>query len=457
MHFDLILKNGTLVIPGTGLVDASVGVSGGRIAALLAPGESATAVRVIDCKGNHVFPGVIDPHTHIGFGAKEADFLTESRSAALGGVTGMMTFHRSDDLAQSTGPWREAGEARSIIDFGFHFGVTSRAHVETLAENAARFGVTSIKVYLMYKGAAGAAKGFGEVDDALLFRALQAGAKIPGAVVGVHCENTEVIPVFREPLREAGRDDLKAWDEQSPGFLETENVFRVCWFGEKTGCPVNIVHMSAGESLDLVRRLRRPDRAPIHVETCAHYLSLSHDDASGALAKVNPPLRSQADIDALWEGVRLGEISTIGSDHVPRKAATKDGGIWTASAGFPGIATLLPVLLDEGWHRRGVGLDVLAAATSANVADLYNLAGRGRIAPGYSADFAIVDLDGETLVDPDQLESHSDYTPWAGRKLKGAVTATVLKGRLIAEGGKVLPGIEAGGEYIFRTAGKSVK
>ncbi len=170
---------------------------------------------------------------------------------------------------------------------------------------------------------------------------------------------------------------------------------------------------------------------------------------------MNPPLRSQADIDALWEGVRLGEISTIGSDHVPRKAATKDGGIWTASAGFPGIATLLPVLLDEGWHRRGVGLDVLAAATSANVADLYNLAGRGRIAPGYSADFAIVNLDGETLVDPDQLESHSDYTPWAGRKLKGAVTATVLKGRLIAEGGKVLPGIEAGGEYIFRTAGKA--
>lgn len=455
MHFDLILKNGTLVIPGTGLVDASVAVSGGRIAALLAPGETATAVRVIDCKGKHVFPGVIDPHTHIGFGAKEADFLTESRSAALGGVTSMMTFHRSDDLALSTGPWREAGEARSIIDFGFHFGVTSRAHVETLAENAARFGVTSIKVYLMYKGAAGAAKGFGEVDDALLFRALQAGAKIPGAVVGVHCENTEVIPVFREPLREAGRDDLRAWDEQSPGFLETENVFRVCWFGEKTGCPVNIVHMSAAESLDLVRRLRRPGRAPIHVETCAHYLSLSHDDASGALAKVNPPLRSQSDIDALWEGVRLGEINTIGSDHVPRKAATKDGGIWTASAGFPGIATLLPVLLDEGWHRRGVGLDVLAAATSANVADLYNLAGRGLIAPGYSADFAIVDLDGETLVDPDQLESHSDYTPWAGRKLKGAVTATVLKGRLIAEGGKVLPGIEAGGEYIFRTAGKA--
>ncbi|MFT4012630.1 MAG: dihydroorotase family protein [Paracoccus sp. (in: a-proteobacteria)] len=452
MRYDLVLKNGTLVIPGTGLVEASVAVSGGRIAAILAPGEGFEAREVLDCTGKHVFPGLIDPHTHIGFGAKEADFLTESRSAALGGVTGMMTFHRSDDLALSTGPWREAGEARSIIDFGFHFGVTSRAHVETLAQNAARFGVTSIKVYLMYKGAAGAAKGFGEVDDALLFRALQAGARIPGAVVGVHCENTEVIPVFREPLKAAGRDDLRVWDEQSPGFLETENVFRVCYFGEKTGCPVNIVHMSAGESLDLVRRQRRPGRAPIHVETCAHYLSLDRDDACGPLGKVNPPLRSQADIDALWEGVRAGEIGTIGSDHVPRKRATKEGGIWTATAGFPGIGTLLPVLLHEGWHKRGVALETLAAATSANVAALYNLPDRGRIAPGCHADFAVVDLDGETLVDHARLESHSDYTPWQGRRLKGAVAATVLRGRVIAQGGAVLPGTEAGGEYIFRTA-----
>lgn len=451
MRYDLVLQNGTLVIPGTGLCDASVAISGGRIVGLLAPRQAVEAREVIDCTGKHIFPGLIDPHTHIGFGAKDQDFLTESRSAALGGVTGMMTFHRSDDLALSTGAWRKAGEDRSIIDFGFHFGVTSRAHVETLEENAARFGVTSVKVYLMYKGAAGAAKGFGEVDDALLFRALQAGARIPGGVVSVHCENTEVLPVFREPLQAAGRNDLAAWDEQSPGFLETENVFRVCYFGEKTGCPVNIVHMSAGESLDLVRRMRRPGRAPIHIETCAHYLSLNRDDASGVLGKVNPPLRPQSDIDALWEGVRAGEIATIGSDHVPRKRATKGDSIWSATAGFPGIGTLLPVLLHEGWHKRGVALETLAAATSANVAALYNLPDRGTIALGMNADFAIVDLDGETLVDPDRLESHSDYSPYEGRRLKGAVTATVLRGRVIARDGAVLPGIIAGGEYIFRT------
>lgn len=451
MTFDLILKNGALVFPGEGVRSGSIAVKDGKIAAILAPGEAAAAGRVIDCAGRFVLPGLIDPHTHIGFGAKEEDFLTESRSAVLGGVTSMMTFHRSNDLAASTGPWRAAGEAQSIIDFGFHFGVTSRLHTDSLRETAARFGITSIKVYLMYKGAAGASKGFTEVDDALLYRALLAGAGIRGGVVGVHCENVELIPIFREPLKAAGRNDLAAWDEQSPGFLETENVFRVCYFGEKAGCPVNIVHMSAGESLELVRRLRRPGRPPIHVETCSHYLSLNRGSSAGLLGKVNPPLRPQADIDALWEGVRSGEISTIGSDHVPRKRSTKGPDLWSATAGFPGIATLLPVLIEEGYHKRGIPIETIAAATSRNVARLYSLPNKGSLAVGMDADLAVLDIDRAVVVDPERLESHSDYTPYEGMTLRGVVTHTVMRGRLVSEDGIVVPGIEAGGRYIFRT------
>lgn len=450
MSHDLVLSNGEIVFPGEGVRRGHIGISAGRVAALYAPGEIVSGARVIDCTDRFILPGLIDPHTHIGFGAQEADFATESRSAALGGVTGLLSFHRSDDLRRSTGPWRAAGEAGSVIDFGFHFGVTNRLHVDTLAETAARFGVTSVKVYLMYKGAAGAAKGFTEVDDALLYRALLAGARLPNGVVGVHCENVELIPIFREPLKAAGRDDLAAWDEQSPGFLEAENVFRVCYFGEKAGCPVNIVHMSAAESLEIVRCLRKPGRAPIHVETCAHYLSLTRDSVCGLLGKVNPPLRPLSDVDALWEGVRQGEISTIGSDHVPRKRATKGPDIWAASAGFPGLATLLPVLLDEGWRKRGIPIETIAAATSRNVAALYALPDRGRIAPGYQADFAIIDPEAETLVDPAQLESHSDYTPYEGMTLRGAVTHTILRGQIIAEHGALASGLNAGGQYIFR-------
>lgn len=452
MSYDLVLQNGEIVFPGEGVRRGSLAVREGRIAAILAPGERAEAGRVIDCTDRLIMPGIIDPHTHIGFGDKENDWDTESRTALLGGVTGLFSFWRSDDLGAATGPWRDAALARSAIDFGFHFGVTSRRHVRELADLSQRFGVTSVKVYLMYKGATGAAKGFGEVDDGLLFAALQAGAKIPNGVVGVHCENTEVIPVLREPLKAAGRDDLRVWDEQSPGFLETENVFRVCYFGEKTGCPVNIVHMSAVESLDLVRKLRHAGRPPIHVETCIHYLSLSRDSAIGNLGKVNPPLRSQADIDGLWEGVRTGDISTIGSDHVPRKRSTKGPDIWQATAGFPGIAQILPVLLDEGWRKRGIALETLAAATSSNVADLYSVRGKGRIAPGFDADFAIVDPEGATRIDAAAYPSHSDYSPYEGMSFRGAVTHTILRGEVLVEDGVLLPRAGAGGRYLHRAA-----
>ena len=452
MTYDLILKNGEIVFPGEGVQRGAVAIKDGRIAAILDHAEPVAARRVIDCTDRWILPGLIDPHTHIGFGAKENDWTTESQTAALGGVTSLLSFWRSDDLAASTPLWQAAAEARSAVDFAFHFGVTSRRHVDELAALSQRHGVTSIKVYLMYKGATGAAKGFTEVDDALLFAALQAGAKLKNGVVGVHCENTEVIPLFRAPLIEAGRNDLPVWDEQSPGFLEAENVFRVGYFGQKAECPVNIVHMSAAESLDIVRHLRRPNRAPIHVETCAHYLSLNKECGIGTLGKVNPPLRSKSDIDALWEGVRQGEIGTIGSDHVARKRATKGNDIWTASAGFPGLAQVLPVLLEEGYFKRAVPLETLAAATSRNVAQLYSLPNKGKILPGFDADFAIVDPSGETVVDHADYPSHSDYSAYQGQRFRGAITHTILRGQILVEDGALAPNLAGLGQYLNRAS-----
>lgn len=452
MKFDLLLTNGEIVFPGEGVRTGTIGIRDGRIAALLEPNVRAEADEVVDCRDRWIMPGLIDPHTHIGFGSNDTDFETESRSAAIGGVTGLLTFHRSADLRQSTGPWRERGEAQSLIDFGFHFGMTSRLHVETLREAAQTFGVTSVKVYLMYKGASGAAKGFTEIDDGLLYAAMLETAKIKGGVLGVHCENVEVIPVFRDPLKAAGRNDLPVWDEQSPGFLEAENVFRVIYFGEKAECPVNIVHMSSRESLDIVRRHRRPGRAPINVETCSHYLSLTSQSPIGFLGKVNPPLRSEADVDALWQGIAEGIVGTVGSDHVPRKRETKGPDIWKASAGFPGLGTLLPVLISEGVHKRGLPIETIAAITSSNVAKLYSLPNKGRIAVGMDADLVIVDPDREIVVDPATQESFSDYSPYEGMRFKGAPVRTILRGRTIAADGKVDAAARAApaGRYIHR-------
>lgn len=455
MTLDLVLKNAQIALPGGDLSFGAVGVKDGRIAVIAETADDLAARETIDCGGLWLLPGVVDPHVHFDFGNPETDFETESRAAALGGTTSILSFHRSKDIRDSFPVVKERAERQSCIDFGLHFGLTSQLHVDTLDEIARRFGVTSFKLYMMYKGAAGAAKGFTEIDDALLYTALRATAAIPGAVMGVHCENVEVIPVLRPPLKAAGRNDLKAWNEQSPGFLETENVFRVCYFAAQTGTPVNIVHMSAGDSLEIVRqqrRMRGRSGPPIHVETCPHYLVVDDEWPAGVLAKVNPPVRGRADIEALWEGVFDGSVTTIGSDHVARKRETKDKDIWGASAGFPGSGLLLPLMLHEGYHRRGLPLSRIVELTSANAARIYNMPAKGAIAVGKDADLLVVDPDLERTVDHAASESFSDYSPYQGMRLKGWPVRTLVRGRTVMQDGRITDEARANplGRYLER-------
>lgn len=450
---DLVLTNAQLMLPQGGLTRGTLGIKDGRIAVIAGPDAELVGNETLDCGGLWVLPGVIDPHVHFGFGSPETDFETESRNAALGGTTTVLSFHRSRDIRESFEAARDRAESQSCIDFGFHFGITSNLHVETLDDISHRFGVSSYKLYMMYKGAAGLSKGFTDIDDGLLYSALQETAKIPGAVLGVHCENVEVIPVLRDPLRAAGRDDLKAWNEQSPDFLEAENVHRVCYFASKTQTPVNIVHLSSREALDEVRRHRlRRDGPPIYVESCPHYLFLNDETPAGPYAKVNPPVRGQDDVEAMWEGVLDGAITTLGSDHVPRKRETKDKDIWAASNGFPGTGMILPIMLHEGYHRRGVPLDKIVALTSSNAARIYNLPAKGSIEIGKDADLVIVDPDLERTVDAATLESFADYSPYEGMTLKGWPVRTLVRGRTVALDGRIVDAArtEPGGRFLRR-------
>jgi dihydropyrimidinase len=453
MDLDLLLRDGLLVHPDFACLHGSVGVRDGRIVGIFAPGEDVAAKEVADCRGKWIMPGVIDPHVHFGFGSPETDFLTESRSAALGGVTSALSFYRTADFRTAFDAYRDRAASQSCIDFGLHFGITSHLHVEALAECSKRFGVTSYKLYLMYKGAAGLAQGFTEIDDALLYAACKATAAIEGAVLGIHCENVEVIPYLREPLRLAGRDDLAAWNEQSPDFLEAENVHRACYFAGKTGAPINIVHLSSREALDEVRRHRRRTKTPIYVETCPHYLVLDDASPAGVLAKVNPPVRGRADVEAMWEGIADGSIDTVGTDHVPRKRSTKEGkGIWASSNGFPGVATMLPIMVSEGYHRRGIGPERIAAVLARNAARIYRMAGKGALAVGYDADITVVDPDLARTVDASTLESFADYSPYEGTTLEGWPVATYVRGRKVMQGGAVTADAREHpkGGYLFR-------
>jgi len=156
----------------------------------------------------------------------------------------------------------------------------------------------------------------------------------------------------------------------------------------------------------------------------------------------------------MWAGIADGSIETVGTDHVPRKRSTKEGkGIWASSNGFPGVATMLPIMIDEGYHRRGIAPERIAAVLSRNAARIYRIANKGTLAVGYDADITVVDPDLERAVDPSRLESFADYSPYEGTKLRGWPVATYVRGREIMSDGAITGEAREHpqGRYLFRS------
>jgi dihydropyrimidinase len=214
------------------------------------------------------------------------------------------------------------------------------------------------------------------------------------------------------------------------------------------GAPLYIVHLSAARGLSEIHHARNAFSTHIYVETCPHYLTHTVESSVGSLGKVNPPLRSSADRDALWEGLRDGTIDTVGSDHVGRPRSAKEADIWKASAGMPGMASILSVLLSEGVHKRGLTLEQVVRLTSANAARIFGLyPKKGTISPGSDADVVLVDLGEERAVDADTWKGGSGYTLYEGWTLRGWPVMTMSRGEIVA--GRGASGDHYGhGQYV---------
>jgi dihydropyrimidinase len=218
-----------------------------------------------------------------------------------------------------------------------------------------------------------------------------------------------------------------------------------------TGCPLYLVHTSSKEGADVVTRLKRGRRegSPVFVETTPHNLSLTVDSPCGLLSKVNPPVRTRDDIEALWRAVQNGVVDTVGNDHAARTRADKQGDWTTAGAAFPGVATMLSVLLTYGHHRRGVSLQRIAQISSYNAAQIFNLPQKGRLEVGADADLALVDLEREMVVSADYLQSRADFSPWENERLRGWAVRTICRGSTVMRDGEIVG--EAGfGKYLRR-------
>jgi dihydropyrimidinase len=451
-RFDLRLAGGQVLLPDSELREVDVLVRGGEIAGLCAPDARADVADEVSVRGLTVLPGVIDAHVHLGqditVPKTPEDARAETRAAAAGGVCSLiaylMTPEPYDELLDGV---VSLMSEHGVIDFGFHFCIVTREQLEALPRYVDDLGVSSFKFFMNFRGDEGSYLGLPGNDDGFLFDLMRAAAGA-GAMVDPHGENIEIVWSLREQPLPDGLSPLATWNHVRPDFVESEAQQRAAFLASVAGASMYAVHVTNAQTLDVLSRQR--ERYPhIYLETCPHYLTHDVTSELGAIAKVNPPLRTEGDREALWRAIADGRINVIGSDHVPRHRSAKSEDIWKGSAGFPGLETLLPVLISEGFHKRGIPLPRLIDTVTRAPARTFGLWPRkGAIAIGADADFSIVDLGGRHIVRAESQQSGAEYSIYEGWELVGAVEHTLVRGRFVLRDREIVR--EGGGRFQSR-------
>lgn len=462
---DVLITNASVVVPKASIIETDIMVENGRIKSLK-PSKNASASRKINANGKYVLPGAIDPHVHYGvYTPIDRAAKTESRSAAIGGVTTMIRMLRLyDDSYRAIERQLKASKGAHYVDYSVHASILKKEQVKDVLYLKKK-GINSLKIYMnlgsdlnhiymdLEPGERKAKDGKVDMDDALLSAIVQAGAKEHSTIL-VHAENPAVCAEHINRGREKGLSGLKAWSDCRPPSSEAESVAKISALGRKFGANLYFVHIGSNAALDAIIAERQKGNANYYIETCPQYLTHTYDFKS-ITGKVVPPIRSKSDVQSVWSALRNGVIDTVGTDHVANRLDMKqgEGDLWSALAGFPGIATMLPVLLDQGVNRDRISIERVAEVTSYNTARIFGMYPRkGTIQKGSDADLAIVDMDLEQEVTPELLQSYSDYTIYDGWKLKGWPALTMVRGRIVMEGGHVDKNASGHGRFVARPA-----
>src|SRR5215471_17909187 len=446
-RYDTVVTGGRVVLAGHGLVRCDVGIKDGRIAALAEDLGPSDGDERVEAAGRVVLPGGIDSHFHIGiYRPIELDAASETESSLVGGATSVLSYFRTGQhYLNKSGPYREilpevlastAGQA--YVDYGYHIAIMTTSQLDEIEWLAAEAGVPSFKYYMFYKGLNLAASStdaaaytmsdsydFGHLF-AMMEKIAEADARYghTGRVsLSLHCESAELIKLFIERVRDLGLPPLETYSKARPPLSERLSIHEAGVLASEAGVRVNLLHISSADAVRAVREIRRLyPQLDVRAETTLHHLCLTYDmlEGKGVGGKVNPPIRTREDVDALWRGVISGAIQWIASDHACCMEDLKQDDLWPAQPGFGGTALIYPALISEGYHKRGLSLARIAQLVSSNPARAYALhPAKGAIAVGFDADLALLDLDREHVVDRELLHSAQDHTPFQGAHVKG--------------------------------------
>lgn len=428
MGCDVLLRGGTVILPGAFGVRADVSITDGCIDAI-APDLPGPAHEEVDATGLHVLPGVIDPHVHFNEPGRTdwEGWDSGTRALAAGGATACLEMPLNASPPTVDGDAFDAklaaAQASAHVDFGLWGGLVGD-DVDRLDELAER-GVAGFKAFMCNSGI----DEFPAVDDDELGAGMARAATL-GLPVAVHAERPSAL---RDPAGPGWREFVAS----RPVPAELEAIECALSLAEETGCSLHVVHVSTGAGVALVAEARARG-VDASCETCPHYLALTEEDLErlGTAAKCAPPLRPAAERDALWEHLTGGRIAFVASDHSPAPPALKAGDFASAWGGIAGAQSLLALLLDEGHHRRGLALGAIAALTSQEAARRFRLP-KGRLEPGADADLALVDLGARHALRVEDLHDRHRLNPFVDRKLRGRVVRTILRGETVYRDGQI--------------------
>jgi dihydropyrimidinase len=414
---------------------------------------------VIDADGCLVLPGLIDHHTHLAMPTGGTttcdDFDTGTAAAAAGGTTCIVDFALQTDgsLKRGLEAWHEKAEGRAHIDYGFHMAVTDASDT-ALAEipDLVSGGVTTFKVFMAYKGAF-------MVDDLQILRVMRSAAEV-GATVLAHAENGDAVELLVREALAAGRVDPVWHGRTRPAHVEAEATSRVIHLAGWCECPLFVVHVTCEQALREVQRAR-DDGHQVHAEACVHHLVLTEaemarDEFDGARFVCSPPLRTTADQEALWAGLRQGALESCSTDHCAFTLAQKEAGRGDFSLipnGLPSIEHRLNLLYEHGVRRGRLSLGKLVDLTSTTPARRFGLAPcKGEVAPGADADLVIFDPERPVTISAATHHTASDYDPFEGWTCAGSPRMVLSRGEVVVDDGRIVsaPGR---GRYIARAAG----
>jgi allantoinase len=481
---DLVIKNARVVRPNRTSVDRlDLAVADGKIVRLAPEIRAEEAKQVFDAKNLLAFPGCVDAHMHIGIYAPVAqDAVSESKAAAIGGVTSSLNYMRTGHYYLNRGgPYRDfmpevlrQSEGRFWVDYGYHIAPIEAGHIDEMEHLALDHGITSFKIFMFYGGYGLHGRssqqneflmiGPDESYDIAHFEFIMRSAqrlmgKYPALAahisVSLHCELADILNAYTKIVEREGKlAGLAAYSAARPPHSEGLAIWIASYLANETNClNINLLHLSSRKAVDAAWTMQQvfPHIAFRREVTVGHLL-LDVDCECAVQAKVNPPIRPREDVEALWEAVLDHKIDWIVSDHACCAAEQKwskddPADIWLAKAGFGGTEYLLSGVLSEG-ARRGMSYNHMAELLSFKPAQRFGLGQKGDLAPGFDADIALVDPHESFVVRAAESESQQGYTPFEGLELTGRVKSTFLRGSLIYDRGQIIG--PARGRYLRR-------